>query len=128
MNGSIGRGVPLRSHARKHRTFCMKISVIRRSRQQRKHSKGFSLPVKSPTLTPMTSMPSYQCPPISALLSVLEQNGIAFHEDLWHAVTLTSYASDTRYPGFDKPVTKDEYDNAIILAHMILCWAEEQIE
>ena len=64
---------------------------------------------------------------INALLSVLEQNGIAFPEDLWRAVTLTSYASDTRYPGFDKPVTKDEYDKAIILAHMILCWVEEQI-
>jgi HEPN domain-containing protein len=64
---------------------------------------------------------------INALLSVLEQNGISFPENLWRAVTLTSYASDTMYMGFDKPVTKDEYDKAIILAHMILCWAEEQI-
>jgi len=64
---------------------------------------------------------------INALLSVLEQNNKSFPEELWSAVTLTSYASDTRYPGFDKPVTKDEYDKAIILAHMILRWAEEQI-
>jgi len=65
---------------------------------------------------------------INALLSVLEQNDISFPEELWSAVTLTSYASDTRYPGFDKPVTKDEYDKAIILAHMILRWAEDQIK
>lgn len=64
---------------------------------------------------------------INALLSVLEQNNISFPEELWSAVTLTSYASDTRYPGFDNPVTKDEYDKAIILAHTILRWAEKQI-
>ena len=64
---------------------------------------------------------------INALLSVLEQNNISFPEELWSTVTLTSYASDTRYPGFDKPVTKDEYDKAIILAHTILRWAEKQI-
>jgi len=64
---------------------------------------------------------------INALLAVLEQNGISFPEKLWSSVTLTTYASDTRYPGFDNPVTKDEYDNAIILAHMVLRWAEGQI-
>jgi hypothetical protein len=58
---------------------------------------------------------------------VLEQNDISVPEELWNAVTRTSYASDTRYPGFDKPVTKDEYDKAILLSHMILRWAEEQI-
>ena len=65
---------------------------------------------------------------INALLSVLEQNGISFPENLWSAVILTTYASDTRYLGFDKPVTKDEYDKAIILAHIILHWAEEQMD
>ena len=64
---------------------------------------------------------------INALLSLLEQNDKSFPEDVWSAVTLTSYASDTRYPGFDNPVTKDEYDKAIILAHTILHWAAEQI-
>jgi len=61
--------------------------------------------------------------------SCLYSNKTASHflKKLWSAVTLTSYASDTRYPGFNKPVTKDEYDKAIILAHTILRWAEEQI-
>jgi len=35
MNGSTGHAVPLRSHARRPRMFCTKISVTRRSKQQR---------------------------------------------------------------------------------------------
>ncbi|MDD1686172.1 HEPN domain-containing protein [Methanoregula sp.] len=41
---------------------------------------------------------------INALLSTLGKQGIPVPEDLWDAVTLTSYASDTRYPGFEQPV------------------------
>ena len=61
---------------------------------------------------------------INALLSGLEQHGIAIPEPLWNAVTLTSYASDTRYPGIETPVTKEEYHQAVRLAQEILNWAE----
>jgi hypothetical protein len=66
---------------------------------------------------------------MTSMLSCLYSNKTASHflKKLWSAVTLTSYASDTRYPGFDNPVTKDEYDKAIILAHTILRWVEKQI-
>lgn len=64
---------------------------------------------------------------INALLSVLEQNGVVIPEPLWSAVSLTSYASDTRYPGNEMPVTKDEYHEAISMAENILTWAEQQI-
>jgi len=50
---------------------------------------------------------------INALLSGLEQHGLAIPEMLWSAVTLTSYASDTRYPGIETPVTKEEYHRAV---------------
>jgi HEPN domain-containing protein len=64
---------------------------------------------------------------INALLSGLEQNGVSIPETLWSAVTLTSYASDTRYPGFETPVTKEEYLRAVALAQDILRWAEDQV-
>ncbi len=64
---------------------------------------------------------------INALLSGLEQNGITIPEPLWRAVTLTSYASNTRYPGTTTPVTKEEYTEAVRLAQDVLLWAEEQV-
>jgi len=64
---------------------------------------------------------------INALLSTLEENGISIPENLWNAVTLTSYASDTRYPGFEPPVTKEEHAEAVALAQAVALWAEEQI-
>ena len=64
---------------------------------------------------------------INALLSGLEQHGIAIPEPLWRAVTLTSYASNTRYPGTTSPVTKEEYTGAVRIAQDVLSWAEEQV-
>jgi HEPN domain-containing protein len=63
---------------------------------------------------------------INALLSGLEQHGIIIPEPLWNAVILTSYASDTRYPGIETPVTQEEYLQAVGLAQEILHWAEGQ--
>jgi len=64
---------------------------------------------------------------INALLSALEGNGVPVPENLWGAVALTSYASDTRYPGFEPPVTKDEHARAVALAQSVVLWAVEQI-
>ncbi|MDO9324224.1 MAG: HEPN domain-containing protein [Methanoregula sp.] len=64
---------------------------------------------------------------INALLSGLGLHGIVIPEALWCAVTLTSYASNTRYPGTTAPVTKDEYTAAVRLAQDVLLWAEEQV-
>ena len=65
---------------------------------------------------------------INALLSGLDQHNLTIPEPLWCAVTLTSYASDTRYPGIASPVTKEEYTEAIRFAQGVLSWAEEQVE
>jgi len=62
---------------------------------------------------------------INALLSGLEQKGVEIPLPLWDAVTLTSFASDTRYPGTATPVTRDEYTEAVRLAQEILHWTEE---
>jgi HEPN domain-containing protein len=63
---------------------------------------------------------------INALLSGLEYQGVEIPLPLWDAVTLTSFASDTRYPGTATPVTKEEYHEAVRLAQEVLRWAEEQ--
>jgi HEPN domain-containing protein len=64
---------------------------------------------------------------INALLSVLEDHRISIPEQLWTSVTLTSYAADTRYPGFDPPVTKDEYLEALALAEEVIRWVAELV-
>ena len=64
---------------------------------------------------------------INALLSGLEHNGVAIPEPLWAAVILTSCASDTRYPGFNAPVTKENYTRAVAMARDVPAWAEEQV-
>jgi HEPN domain-containing protein len=95
----------------------MKTSASRHSGQQKKHSGQSSFPKKIP----------YQYThDINALLSGLEQIGFEIPLPLRDAVTLTSFASDTRYPGTATPVTKEEYHAAVRLAQEILHWAEEQ--
>ena len=63
---------------------------------------------------------------INALLSALEGNGVPIPENLWSAVALTSYASDTRYPGFEPPVTKEEHAQAVALAQSVVLWAARE--
>lgn len=64
---------------------------------------------------------------INALLSGLEQHHIGIPGPLWDAVTLTSFASDTRYPGTTSPITNAEYEEAIRLASVVISWAENQV-
>ncbi|MCK9581970.1 MAG: HEPN domain-containing protein [Methanoregula sp.] len=72
-------------------------------------------------------MPYQYTHDINALLSGLELQGVEIPVPLWDAVTLTSYASDTRYPGTATPVTKEEYTGAVRLAREILDWAGELV-
>jgi len=46
---------------------------------------------------------------IAELLTVLEQNGISFSEEIRAAAELSDYAVEARYPGPMEPVTEDEY-------------------
>lgn len=64
---------------------------------------------------------------INALLSGLEQHHVGIPGPLWDAVTLTSFASDTRYPGTTSPITNAEYEEAIRLASAVISWAENQV-
>lgn len=43
------------------------------------------------------------------------------------AVILTSFAWESRYPGFGEPVTAEEYREAIQHAETVVTWAEKEI-
>ena len=64
---------------------------------------------------------------INALLTILENGGVVIPERVWNTSTLSIYATDTRYPGFE-PVTKDEYIEAINFAGEAVSWSEETID
>jgi len=59
-NGSDGQKVPLPSPSRKPRVYSMKISVSRRNRLPRRHSRLFLSQSRSRILTPTTSTPSFR--------------------------------------------------------------------
>ena len=41
------------------------------------------------------------------------------------AAALTDYAVETRYPGAYEPVTRDEYEQAALLAEEVVRWAQQ---
>jgi len=49
-------------------------------------------------------------------------------ESIKEVVELTDYAVQFRYPGHYAPVTKEEYQRAILLASKILDWVKSQIQ
>ena len=40
-----------------------------------------------------------------------------------HLQTISGYAVSGRYPGFDEPVTENEWQEAVTIANTILDWA-----
>ena len=40
-----------------------------------------------------------------------------------HLETISGYAVSGRYPGFDEPVTENEWQEAVIIAKTVLDWA-----
>jgi HEPN domain-containing protein len=57
---------------------------------------------------------------ITTLLKLLEQAGINIPDDLYESVILTEYAVTMRYPGEYKPVTEEEYNEALLIAQKVL--------
>jgi HEPN domain-containing protein len=46
---------------------------------------------------------------ISQLLAALEKEGVIISHDIKTASTLTLYATQTRYPGLEGPVSDEKY-------------------
>lgn len=65
---------------------------------------------------------------ISRLLSILEEKGVIIPSEIKCASKLTTYASQTRYPGLDTPVHNEEYQEALIFTERVIRWAEKTME
>ena len=61
---------------------------------------------------------------ISQLLSLLEKSGVSIPREIRSAAKLTLYAAQTRYPGLESPVSREEYEEALMLAKIVVNWAE----
>ena len=64
---------------------------------------------------------------LGSLLSLLETTGEAVPEAMRAAVSLTTYATATRYPNTGVPVTEQEYQDAVAIAEAVVRWAEKRL-
>jgi HEPN domain-containing protein len=64
---------------------------------------------------------------IAALLTLLEQEGGVVPDEMKKASMLTIYASQTRYPGFEPPLSEEEYRQAVRVAGSVVRWADRII-
>ncbi|MYH60772.1 MAG: HEPN domain-containing protein [Caldilineaceae bacterium SB0675_bin_29] len=64
---------------------------------------------------------------LSRLVSMIEKEGVEVPEVLLRAEKLTIYAVITRYPGVVRPVTEQEYLEAVEIADSVVLWAEKTI-
>ena len=64
---------------------------------------------------------------LGSLLSSLEVTGESVPEAIRAAVSLTTYATATRYPNAGAPVTEQEYREAIAIAEAVVRWAEQRL-
>jgi HEPN domain-containing protein len=65
---------------------------------------------------------------IRALLATAKEAGIEVPTDILDAERLSAYAVAGRYPGGGPPVTKREYEDALMLADKVVRWAENRME
>ncbi len=61
------------------------------------------------------------------LLTLVERSGDPVPEPVHQAGRLTRFAGATRYPGPQEPVTREEYEKAVMIAETVVRWAEEQL-
>ena len=96
----------------------MKTCVIRHNRLRRKR------------LRLCLSPAHFLFPHIHDLLDLflrLEKSGLAIPDAIKTASRLTPFAVHTRYPGFEFPVSEEEYTEALALAESVVHWAENII-
>lgn len=65
---------------------------------------------------------------LEELMTGLRQQGLSVPADVEEAVVLTSYAFESRYPGFGEAVSEEEYRRALELAARVVQWAETLLE
>lgn len=65
---------------------------------------------------------------IAELLTLLEDNGIPFPEEIRAAAELTDYSVEARYPGPFEAVTEEEFKEALRIAEAVVAWAESNLK
>lgn len=64
---------------------------------------------------------------LARLLSILEEAGQDIPEMVGKAEELTLYGVISRYPGVTRPVTVEEYREAVRIAEAVVRWAEDHV-
>jgi len=64
---------------------------------------------------------------LSQLLNLLSDSMPAIPDDIMDSASLSLYAVESRYPGFDDPVTEEEWQEAVRIAKTVLDWATLEI-
>ena len=65
---------------------------------------------------------------LAELVNQVQQLGVLIPDDVRNAVVLTDFSVEGRYPGFDEPVTEDQWREASRLATSVLEWSAQIIE
>jgi HEPN domain-containing protein len=65
---------------------------------------------------------------LADLLLRLEKSGLFIPDSIKSASRLNPFAVHTRYPGFEFPVSADEYHEALALAESVVRWADTVIK
>jgi HEPN domain-containing protein len=65
---------------------------------------------------------------LSELINQIKQAGIEVPQVLMESVVLTEFAVEGRYPGFDQPVTPEQWRDAVRKAENVLEWAKKVIK
>ena len=60
---------------------------------------------------------------LARLMELLQQDGVALPYEVSQAAALSDYAVETRYPGLSEPVTRQDYQEAVEMAQVVLNWA-----
>jgi HEPN domain-containing protein len=64
---------------------------------------------------------------LEELITGLKNYGLTIPQEVTESVSLTSFASELRYPGFGEQVTETEYEEALGQARTVVNWAEETL-
>jgi HEPN domain-containing protein len=62
---------------------------------------------------------------LDRLLALLARTGLHPPETAAKAGLLTPYATEIRYPGLSLVTTKEDYEEALIIAESVVLWAED---
>ena len=64
---------------------------------------------------------------LSELLGLIEQNGIVVPDVIKDCAGMTEYAVEGRYPGFNEPLSEDDWRNSVKKTEEVINWVKSQV-